>query len=221
MRRCKTAIVIHDAAKGRTQTIANAPPALSDIAASFGPTCFVVCEATGGYERDLLAALVVAGVPACRADAPKVKAFIRSFDTLGKSDAIDAAALARYGQDRYAALPLWNAREPKRERLQALVLARRDLVKDRLAERSMNATPHVAQNTSSRSSAIDGRATQHPGMGSANAFASGSRKPPAGSRRSRAMSEPSSVAGARGRTVTFAAAAYNLARLPKLLEDRA
>ena len=29
--------------------------------------------------------------------------------------------------------------------------------------RSMNATPHVAQNTSGRSSAIDGRTTRHPG----------------------------------------------------------
>ena len=73
------------------------------------------------------------GVPACRADARKVKAFIRSFGTLGKSDAIDAAARARYGRDRFAELPLWSAREPERDRLHALVLVRRDLVKDRLA----------------------------------------------------------------------------------------
>ena len=98
-------------------------------------------EATGGYERDLLAALIAAGVPACRADARKVKAFIRSFGTLGKSDAIDATALARYGRDRYAELPLWSAREPERERLQALVLARRDLVKDRLAYANRRAAP--------------------------------------------------------------------------------
>jgi transposase len=129
----KTAIVVFDTASGATRAIANEPQALSDFAASLEATCFVVCEATGGYERDLLAALIAAGVPACRADARKVKAFIRSFGTLGKSDAIDATALARYGRDRYAELPLWSAREPERERLQALVLARRDLVKDRLA----------------------------------------------------------------------------------------
>ncbi len=137
----KTAIVIHDAAYGRTRTIANEPQALAAFAASLNPTCFVVCEATGGYERDLLAALIAGSVPAHRADARKVKAFIRSFGVLGKSDAIDAAALARYGRDRYAELPLWSAREPERLRLQALVLARRDLVKDRLAYANRRAAP--------------------------------------------------------------------------------
>jgi transposase len=88
----KTAIVVFDTASGATRAIANEPQALSDFAASLEATCFVVCEATGGYERDLLAALIAAGVPACRADARKVKAFIRSFGTLGKSDAIDATA---------------------------------------------------------------------------------------------------------------------------------
>jgi transposase len=67
----KTAIVVFDAASGPTYAIANAPQALSDFAASLNPTCFVVCEATGGYERDLLAALIAAGVPAHRADARK------------------------------------------------------------------------------------------------------------------------------------------------------
>ena len=67
----KTAIVVFDPASGATRAIANEPQALSDFAASLNPTCFVVCEATGGYERDLLAALIAAGVPAHRADARK------------------------------------------------------------------------------------------------------------------------------------------------------
>src|ERR1700689_2807687 len=137
----KTVTVVFDPASGATRAIANEPQALSDFAASLNPTCFVVCEATGGYERDLLAALIAAGVPAHRADARKVKAFIRSFGTLGKSDAIDATALARYGLDRHAELPMWSAREPERERLQALVLARRDLIKDRLAYANRRAAP--------------------------------------------------------------------------------
>ena len=67
----KTAIVVFDTASGRTYAVANTPEALSGFAASLEATCFVVCEATGGYERDLLAALIAAGVPACRADARK------------------------------------------------------------------------------------------------------------------------------------------------------
>src|SRR5271166_2776062 len=137
----KTAIVAFDAAAGRTYTIANEPQALSDFAALLDPTCFVVCEATGGYERDLLATLVGAGVPAHRADARKVKAFIRSFGTIGKTDAIDAKALARYGRDRWAELARWQARDRERLCLQTLVLARRDMVRDRLAYANRRAAP--------------------------------------------------------------------------------
>src|SRR5271169_2029823 len=118
---------------GRSRSIANEPQALSDFASGLEPTCFVVCEATGGYEGALLAALLAAGVPVHRADARKVKAFIRSFGTIGKTDAIDAKALARYGSDRCAELARWQARDRERLRLQGLVLARRDMVRDRLA----------------------------------------------------------------------------------------
>jgi len=142
----KTAIVVFDAASARMSSIANEPRALFDFAASLDPACFVVCEATGGYEGDLLAVLIAAGVPAHRADARKVKAFIRSFGTLGKTDAIDARALARYAKDRHAELPLWQARDRHRLRLQALVLTRRDLVRDRLAYANRAGAPG-AENT--------------------------------------------------------------------------
>ena len=85
--------------------------------------------------------------------------------------------------------------------------------------RSMKATPHVAQNTSGRSSAVDGRTTRHAGY----AVSQRIRK-----RIEEAFGWIKTVAGQertkfRGRervgwAFTFAAAAYNLARLPKLLE---
>ena len=86
--------------------------------------------------------------------------------------------------------------------------------------RSMKVTPHVAQNTSGRRSAIDGRTTRHGGY--------------AVSQRIRNRIEESfgwikTVAGQdktklRGRdrvgwAFTFAAAAYNLVRLPKLMAE--
>ena len=61
--------------------------------------------------------------------------------------------------------------------------------------RSMNATPHVAQNANGRSSAVDGRTTCHVGYGRANASANGSRRPSAGSRSSPGRSEPGSAVG--------------------------
>jgi hypothetical protein len=85
--------------------------------------------------------------------------------------------------------------------------------------RSMNATPHVAQNMSSCSSAIDGRTTRHAGY----AVSQRVRK-----RIGQAFSWIKAVAG-QDRTkfrsgervrwaFTFAAAAYNLARLPEASE---
>ncbi len=63
----------------------------------------------------------------------KVKAFIRSYGTLGKTDAIDARALAMYGQERHTSLARWQARDACRDQLQALVLTRKDLIETRVA----------------------------------------------------------------------------------------
>ena len=85
--------------------------------------------------------------------------------------------------------------------------------------RAMNVTPHVAQNTSGGASAIDGRTTRHAGY----AISQRVRKRIEG-----AISWIKTIAGQertkfRGRervgwSFTLAAAAYYLARLPKLLE---
>jgi transposase len=137
----KDEIVVFDSASKRILRLANRPETLADFAASLDTDCFAVCEATGGYELALLTALLEAGVPAHRADARKVKAFIRSFGTLGKTDAIDARALARYATERGRELPLWRARDELRLKLQAFVLARRDLVADRLAYQNRRDAP--------------------------------------------------------------------------------
>ena len=88
--------------------------------------------------------------------------------------------------------------------------------------RSMSATPHVAQNTSGRSSAIDARTTRHAGYGVSQRVrkrieeAFGWMKTVAGQERTKFRGRERV-----GWAFTFAAAAYNLARLPKLLEATA
>ena len=129
----KASIVVFDSASGRSTTVPNEPDALDTLAAGLDDTCLVICEATGGYEAALLAAMLRAGRAVHRADARKVKSFIRSFGTLGKTDTIDARALTRYGAERHAKLALWQAPDAARDRLQAMVLTRRDLVDQRLA----------------------------------------------------------------------------------------
>jgi transposase len=129
----KVTIVVFDSRDQHTRSIPNQADALATFAKSLDPTCFVVCEATGGHEAALLAAMVQAGVHAHRADARKVKAFIRSYGTLGKTDAIDARALARYGTERHPSLTRWQPRDMWRGQLQSLVLTRNDLVATRVA----------------------------------------------------------------------------------------
>jgi transposase len=84
--------------------------------------------------------------------------------------------------------------------------------------RTMNVRPHVAQNTSGRRSAIDQRTTRHPGYAASQRIrkrieeAFGWIKTVAGMRQTKFRGLPK-VHWA----FTFAAAAYNLVRLPKLI----
>ena len=137
----KTEIVVFNSGSGRTSRIPNSPERLARFADSLDPGCLVICEPTGGWEAGLLDALTRAGRAVHRADAVRVKAFIRSLGTLGKSDAIDARALAAYGRERHATLTLWQPKDELRDRLHRLVMLRRDLIADRTAWSNRRGAP--------------------------------------------------------------------------------
>jgi Transposase DDE domain len=86
--------------------------------------------------------------------------------------------------------------------------------------RSMNVTPHVAQKTSGRSSAIDGRTTRHGGYAVSQRIRKRIEEA-FGWIKTIAWQKKSSFRGRDrvGRASTFAAAAYNLVRLPKLVAE--
>jgi transposase len=62
------------------------------------PDVHVVCEATGGYERDLVAALHAGNVPVSVLNPARVRHFARATGQRAKTDHIDAAVLTAYGQ---------------------------------------------------------------------------------------------------------------------------
>jgi transposase len=62
------------------------------------PAVQVVCEATGGYERDVVAALHQAKVPVSILNPARVRNFARAQGQRAKTDHIDAAVLSAYGQ---------------------------------------------------------------------------------------------------------------------------
>ena len=57
----------------------------------------IVLEATGGYQRSVVAALAAAGCPVVVVNPRQVRDFARAVGILAKTDALDAAVLARFG----------------------------------------------------------------------------------------------------------------------------
>ena len=90
----------------------------------------VICEPTGGYERDLLAVLWAANLAVSLVHAARVRAFARAQGRLAKTDPIDAVVLRQFGEV-FTPAPL-AAPAVERERLAALV-QRREQVVDLLA----------------------------------------------------------------------------------------
>ena len=76
--------------------IDNTAVAIRRFLKSIGRIDLAVCEPTGGHEHVLLVELMAAGIACHRVDALKVKAFIRSFGTLAKTDALGADFMERW-----------------------------------------------------------------------------------------------------------------------------
>jgi transposase len=84
-------------------------------------------EASGGYERALLKALLKAGLPARRLNPFRVRQFAQACGILAKNDRIDAGVIARF----VATLPTHQAIcDEAAERVAALVTARRQLTEE-------------------------------------------------------------------------------------------
>jgi transposase len=96
-----------------------------------------VLEATGGYERSMLAALAAAGVGAARVNPRQSRQFGGALGLRSKTDAVDAHLLARYGaMMQPKALPAPSVADAVQARLQALLARRHDVVTMRTAEKN-------------------------------------------------------------------------------------
>lgn len=59
----------------------------------------VICEATGGYERAIVAALLLAKLEVCVVNPGRVRAFAHAEGLLAKTDRLDAQLLRRFGEN--------------------------------------------------------------------------------------------------------------------------
>jgi transposase len=62
------------------------------------PAARVVCEASGGYEREVVAQLLTTGLEVCVVPPARVRAFAHAEGLLAKTDRLDAQLLRRYGE---------------------------------------------------------------------------------------------------------------------------
>jgi transposase len=100
----------------------------------------VVLETTGGYELSLIHYLQTHQCAVHRANARKVKYFIRSLGKLAKSDSIDAFGLAQYGQERHTTLELFKVNS--QEKLLKLVQRRIELKQMLVQEKNRRQAPN-------------------------------------------------------------------------------
>ena len=120
----------HDA-KGRRQLLEHLPEP---------GACLIVVEATGGYERLIVAELVTAGHLVAVVNPRQVRDFAKGLGILAKTDRIDAAVIAKFGQ-HVLPRPIAEVHEKQAE-LDQVVTRRRQLVGLRTAEKNRMGMAH-------------------------------------------------------------------------------
>lgn len=91
--------------------------------------CFVVLEATGGYEQCVLDALVAAQIPVSRVNPRQARNFARATGQLAKTDPIDAQMLAQMALRLHDRLPVFAPVESWRRDLTAYVRRRAQVMR--------------------------------------------------------------------------------------------
>lgn len=106
---------------------------LAERLAELGPT-LVVMEATGGFETIVAAGLAAAGLPLAVVNPRQIRSFAQALGLRAKTDALDAAAIARFAE---AVRPEpQQVADAEAAALGELVARRRQLVETMTAERN-------------------------------------------------------------------------------------
>jgi transposase len=130
----KDALDVHRLPDGATRRFDNAPAGIAALVAwlTSAPPGLIALEATGGYERPLVAALSLGGLPVAVVNPKRVRDFAGALGRRAKTDALDAGVLAAFAhQVRPPVRPLADA---EAQELQALVARRNQLIEMRTME---------------------------------------------------------------------------------------
>lgn len=125
---------VHVLSQNRSFRVASDPKGIATLLAELRTlgTCRIVVEATGGYERQLVAALLEAELPVSVVNPRQVRDFAKAFNQLAKTDRIDARILALFGEK--VGPRLTEKTSENQAELAALVSRRRQLLELRTME---------------------------------------------------------------------------------------
>jgi transposase len=121
---------------GERESVSNDKAGIKALVKRLGKVgpAWIVLEASGGFERQVMHALVCAELPAVVVNPRQVRDFAKATGQLAKTDRIDAEVLARFGEAvRPALRPLPDAVTVE---LRALTTRRRQITEMIVAERS-------------------------------------------------------------------------------------
>jgi transposase len=120
--------------RGPAERIDNSPAACQALAQKLGKLDLqrIVVEASGGYERTLVAACVAAGLPIVVVNPRQVRDFAKALGILAKTDEIDAFVLARFAQ--VVQPPQRNVPNEQTQAIRDLLTRRAQLVEMRTME---------------------------------------------------------------------------------------
>ena len=122
--------------EGTHHSVPNTDDGFDQLVALLRPLAptLIVLEATGGYQRRVVAALGLAGLPVAVVNPTRPREFARALGRLAKTDAVDAQILAEFAQRlRPPARPLPDAQA---ERMRELLGRRGQLIGMRTMERN-------------------------------------------------------------------------------------
>lgn len=135
---------------------ANSPAGIAELLAWAKPLAAerIVFESTGPYQKAAVGALLTAGLPAVVVNARQVRDFAKAMGLLAKTDAIDAAVIAHFGE---VAAPIVRPLQAKEVvDLQELYDRRGQLVGMMAAEKNQRHSAKVAGASAKVIESIDG-----------------------------------------------------------------
>ena len=140
----KASLTVHVLPDDRQTVIANTELAITAFLKKLmgEQSAFVICEASGGYERQVLLCCAALGLPVHRAHGSRTRNFAKYLGLSAKTDAIDARMLALFAQ-RSEDLRLWEPPSPETVELRALRRRRDDLAQMVRIEKNRIEHAHV------------------------------------------------------------------------------